>query len=175
MPTAKEKFCVSCKHSKNQQGANIFDVSGSFINAFPAQVFLSLWCFLINGQECLTLNNWGAVCYATDTQIFNRNNNLVPAEYRGFVVEAGLLGPMGGEIRPLGHLQRRRIGVGAALTFLLMLFFGPRAAKSFFTLQPLTLGMRQAIYVIILTVATPASVSPRTMIGIPGRPGSPRA
>ena len=59
-------------------------------------------------------------------------------------------------------------GVGAALTFLLMLFFSPRNSPSFFA-QPawqLLGGVLGPIYVIILTVVTPAIGIAMTMIGI---------
>lgn len=71
--------------------------------------------------------------------------------------------------------QRARIcasldlfGVGAALTFLLMLFFSPRNSPSFFA-QPawqLLGGVLGPIYVIILTVVTPTIGIAMTMIGI---------
>lgn len=52
----------------------------------------------------------------------------------GLSVEAGLLGPLGQQV---GHLWATFsiFGVGAGLTFLLMLFFAPRNAPSFFS-QP---------------------------------------
>ncbi|VTP75505.1 Uncharacterized protein conserved in bacteria [Leclercia adecarboxylata] len=59
-------------------------------------------------------------------------------------------------------------GVGAALTFLLMLFFSPRNSPSFFA-QPswqLLGGVLGPVYVIILTIATPAIGIAMTMIGI---------
>ncbi|EOC1683784.1 DMT family transporter, partial [Cronobacter sakazakii] len=59
-------------------------------------------------------------------------------------------------------------GVGAALTFLLMLFYSPRNSPSFFA-QPgwqLTGGLLGAGYVVILTVATPVIGIAMTMIGI---------
>ncbi|AVJ87057.1 PF04657 family protein [Klebsiella pneumoniae 440_1540] len=58
--------------------------------------------------------------------------------------------------------------MGAALTFLLMLFFSPRNSPSFFA-QPawqLLGGVLGPIYVIILTVVTPAIGIAMTMIGI---------
>lgn len=85
----------------------------------------------------------------------------------GLSVEAGLLGPLGGEVGDL-WATFSVFGVGAALTFLLMLFFSPRNSPSFFT-QPswqLLGGVLGPIYVIILTIATPAIGIAMTMIGI---------
>lgn len=85
----------------------------------------------------------------------------------GLSVEAGLLGPLGGEVGDL-WATFSVFGVGAALTFLLMLFFSPRNSPSFFT-QPswqLLGGVFGPVYVIILTIATPAIGIAMTMIGI---------
>ncbi len=85
----------------------------------------------------------------------------------GLSVEAGLLGPLGGEVGDL-WATFSVFGVGAALTFLLMLFFSPRNSPSFFA-QPswqLLGGVLGPIYVIILTIATPAIGIAMTMIGI---------
>ncbi|MCU6678597.1 DMT family transporter [Leclercia tamurae] len=85
----------------------------------------------------------------------------------GLSVEAGLLGPLGGEVGDL-WATFSVFGVGAALTFLLMLFFSPRNSPSFFS-QPswqLLGGVLGPIYVIILTIATPAIGIAMTMIGI---------
>ncbi len=85
----------------------------------------------------------------------------------GLSVEAGLLGPLGGEVGDL-WATFSVFGVGAALTFLLMLFFSPRNSPSFFT-QPswqLLGGVLGPVYVIILTIATPAIGIAMTMIGI---------
>ena len=85
----------------------------------------------------------------------------------GLSVEAGLLGPLGGEIGDL-WATFSVFGVGAALTFLLMLFFSPRNSPSFFA-QPswqLLGGVLGPVYVIILTIATPAIGIAMTMIGI---------
>lgn len=92
---------------------------------------------------------------------------IVIAGGMGLSVEAGLLGPLGGEV---GNLWATFsvFGVGAALTFLLMLFFNPRNSPSFFA-QPswqLPGGVLGPIYVTILTVATPAIGIAMTMIGI---------
>ncbi len=48
-------------------------------------------------------------------------------------------------------------GIGAVLTFFLMLFFSPRSSPSFFSLPgwQLTGGLLGAGYVVILTMATP--------------------
>lgn len=92
---------------------------------------------------------------------------LVVAGGMGLSVEAGLLGPLGGEVGDL-WATFSVFGVGAALTFLLMLFFSPRNSPSFFS-QPswqLLGGVLGPIYVIILTVATPAIGIAMTMIGI---------
>ena len=90
---------------------------------------------------------------------------LVIAGGMGLSVEAGLLGPLGGEV---GDLWATFSIFGAALTFLLMLFFSPRNSPSFFT-QPswqLLGGVLGPVYVVILTVATPAIGIALTMIGI---------
>ena len=92
---------------------------------------------------------------------------LVIAGGMGLSVEAGLLGPLGGEVGDL-WATFSVFGVGAALTFLLMLFFSPRNSPSFFS-QPswqLLGGVLGPIYVVILTVVTPAIGIAMTMIGI---------
>ncbi|OBX09249.1 hypothetical protein QV08_02050 [Gallibacterium salpingitidis] len=85
----------------------------------------------------------------------------------GLSVEAGLLGPLGHQV---GHLWATFsiFGVGAALTFLLMLWFSPRKSPSIFK-QPgwqLIGGLLGVGYVVILTVATPVIGIAMTMIGI---------
>lgn len=85
----------------------------------------------------------------------------------GLSVEAGILGPLGEQV---GHLWATFsiFGVGAALTFLLMLFFSPRNSPSFFA-QPswqLLGGILGPGYVIILTITTPVIGIAMTMIGI---------
>lgn len=85
----------------------------------------------------------------------------------GLSVEAGLLGPLGGEVGDL-WATFSIFGTGAALTFLLMLFFSPRNSPSFFA-QPawqLLGGVLGPVYVVILTLATPAIGIALTMIGI---------
>ena len=85
----------------------------------------------------------------------------------GLSVEAGLLGPLGGQVGDL-WAAFTIFGVGAGLTFLLMLFFSPRNSPSFFA-QPgwhLLGGVLGPIYVVILTVATPSIGVALTMIGI---------
>ena len=77
---------------------------------------------------------------------------------------------IGLELNPakLWQLRRSIFGVGAALTFLLMLFFSPRNSPSFFA-QPgwqLLGGVLGPIYVVILTLATPTIGIALTMIGI---------
>ncbi|ELY3998477.1 DMT family transporter [Cronobacter sakazakii] len=94
---------------------------------------------------------------------------LVIAGGMGLSVEAGLLGPLGGEVGDF-WAAFSIFGVGAALTFLLMLFYSPRNSPSFFA-QPgwqLTGGLLGAGYVVILTVATPVIgiAMTMTMIGI---------
>ncbi|EOI3504204.1 DMT family transporter [Cronobacter dublinensis] len=92
---------------------------------------------------------------------------LVIAGGMGLSVEAGLLGPLGGEVGDF-WAAFSIFGVGAALTFLLMLFYSPRNSPSFFA-QPgwqLTGGLLGAGYVVILTVATPVIGIAMTMIGI---------
>ncbi|SBT18909.1 hypothetical protein MGA5115_03070 [Marinomonas gallaica] len=92
---------------------------------------------------------------------------LTVAGGMGLSIEAGLLGPLGAEV---GHLWATLsiFGVGAALTFLLMLFFSPRNSPSFFT-QPSWLllgGVLGPGYVVILTIVTPYIGVALTMIGI---------
>lgn len=92
---------------------------------------------------------------------------IVIAGGMGLSIEAGLLGPLGGEVGDL-WATFSIFGVGAALTFLLMLFISPRNSPSFFA-QPawqLLGGVLGPIYVIILTVVTPAIGIAMTMIGI---------
>lgn len=92
---------------------------------------------------------------------------LVIAGGMGLSVEAGLLGPLGGEVGDL-WATFSIFGVGAALTFLLMLFFSPRNSPSFFSLPgwQLLSGVLGPVYVVILTVATPVIGIVMTMIGI---------
>ena len=85
----------------------------------------------------------------------------------GLSVEAGLLGPLGHEVGEL-WATLSIFGVGAALTFFLMLFFSPRESPSFFSQPPLLLigGILGPIYVVVLTVVTPVIGVAMTMIGI---------
>lgn len=85
----------------------------------------------------------------------------------GLSVEAGLLGPLGKEVGEL-WATFSIFGVGAALTFLLMLFFSPRNSPSFFSLPAWQLlgGVLGPIYVIILTITAPIIGIAMTMIGI---------
>lgn len=85
----------------------------------------------------------------------------------GLSVEAGLLGPLGAEVGEL-WATFSIFGVGAALTFILMLFFSPRHSPSFFTQPSWTLlgGILGPIYVVILTMTAPAIGIAMTMIGI---------
>lgn len=85
----------------------------------------------------------------------------------GLSVEAGILGPLGSQVGEL-WATLSIFGVGAALTFLLMLFFSPRESPSFFSQPPLLLigGILGPIYVVVLTVVTPVIGVAMTMIGI---------
>lgn len=85
----------------------------------------------------------------------------------GLSVEAGLLGPLGSEVGEL-WATFSIFAVGAALTFLLMLFFSPRNNPSFFSQPPSLLlgGVLGPAYVVILTIATPNIGIAMTMIGI---------
>lgn len=92
---------------------------------------------------------------------------LIIAGGMGLSVEAGLLGPLGQQVGDL-WATFSIFGVGAALTFLLMLFFSPRNSPSFFA-QPgwqLLGGILGPGYVVILTLATPVIGIAMTMIGI---------
>ncbi|WNV02432.1 DMT family transporter [Enterobacter sp. DTU_2021_1002640_1_SI_PRY_ASU_LCPMC_013] len=92
---------------------------------------------------------------------------LVIAGGMGLSVEAGLLGPLGEQVGDL-WATFSIFGVGAALTFVLMLFFSPRNSPSFFA-QPswqLLGGVLGPVYVVILTIATPVIGIAMTMIGI---------
>lgn len=85
----------------------------------------------------------------------------------GLSVEAGLLGPLGAQVGEL-WATFSIFGVGAALTFLLMLFFSLRNTPSFFSIPSWQLlgGVLGPIYVIILTITTPVIGIAMTMIGI---------
>jgi transporter family-2 protein len=85
----------------------------------------------------------------------------------GLSVEAGLLGPLGSEVGEL-WATFSIFAVGAALTFLLMLFFSPCNSPSFFSQPPSLLlgGVLGPVYVVILTIATPNIGIAMTMIGI---------
>lgn len=85
----------------------------------------------------------------------------------GLSVEAGLLGPLGSEVGEL-WATFSVFSVGAALTFLMMLFFSPRNSPSFFTQPPWTLlgGVLGPVYVVILTITTPVIGIAMTMIGV---------
>lgn len=92
---------------------------------------------------------------------------MVIAGGMGLSVEAGLLGPLAGEVGDL-WATFSVFGMGAALTFLLMLFFSPRHSPSFFTQPSWSLlgGVLGPVYVVILTIATPVIGIAMTMIGI---------
>ncbi len=85
----------------------------------------------------------------------------------GLSVEAGLLGPLGSQVGEL-WATLSIFGVGAALTFFLMLFFSPRESPSFFSQPPLLLigGVLGPVYVVVLTIVTPVIGIALTMIGI---------
>lgn len=74
----------------------------------------------------------------------------------GLSVEAGILGPLGEQV---GHYwaSLSLFGIEAALTFLLVLFWGPRNPAPFLSAPgwQLTGGVWGPAYVIILTIATP--------------------
>ena len=91
---------------------------------------------------------------------------LVIAGGMGLSVEAGLLGPLGSEVGDL-WAAFSIFSVGTGLTFLLMLFSAPQQSLIF--AQPswhLLGGVLGPVYVIILTIATPAIGIAMTMIGI---------
>ena len=92
---------------------------------------------------------------------------LVIAGGMGLSVEAGLLGPLAGQVGDL-WATFSIFSVGSALTFLLMLLFGPRQGPSFFSLPgwQLTGVVLGPIYVVILTIAVPVIGIAMTMIGI---------
>lgn len=85
----------------------------------------------------------------------------------GLSVEAGILGPLGGEVGDL-WATFSIFGIGTILTFLLMLFFSPRSAPSYFMQPGWTLigGVLGPIYVVVLTVAAPIIGVAMTMIGV---------
>ena len=58
---------------------------------------------------------------------------LVIAGGMGLSVEAGLLGPLASQVGDLWATMSI-FGIGAVLTFFLMLFFSPRSSPSFFSL-----------------------------------------
>lgn len=85
----------------------------------------------------------------------------------GLSVEAGILGPLGGEVGDL-WATFSIFGIGTILTFLLMLYFSPRSAPSYFAQPGWTLlgGLLGPIYVVVLTVAAPIIGVAMTMIGV---------
>lgn len=90
---------------------------------------------------------------------------LVVAGGMGLSVEAGLLGPLGLEVGKL-WATFSIFSVGAAITFMLMLFFSPRNSPSFFS-QPswqLLGGVLGPVYVVILTLAAPIIGIAMTMV-----------
>ncbi len=84
----------------------------------------------------------------------------------GLSVEAGLLGPLGAQVGDL-WATFTIFGVGAALTFLLMLFSVRATVRHFLHNRAgNSWGILGPIYVVILTIATPAIGIAMTMIGI---------
>lgn len=85
----------------------------------------------------------------------------------GLSIEAGILGPLGQEV---GHYWATLclFGVETALTFLLMLLWGPRQPKSFLAAPgwQLTGGIWGPVYVVVLTVVTPIIGVAMTMTGV---------
>ena len=85
----------------------------------------------------------------------------------GLSVEAGLLGPLGGQV---GHLWATLsiFGVGSAILFLLLLMSGPQQGPALNTLPRWQLigGFLGPVYVIVLTLATPHIGIAMTMIAI---------
>jgi transporter family-2 protein len=85
----------------------------------------------------------------------------------GLSVEAGILGPLGEEV---GHYWATLslFGIEAALTFLLMLLWGPRQPTPFMQAPgwQLTGGILGPCYVVVLTVVTPIIGIAMTMTGV---------
>jgi transporter family-2 protein len=85
----------------------------------------------------------------------------------GLSVEAGLLGPLGGQV---GHLWATLsiFGVGSAILFLLLLLSGPQQGPALNELPRWQLigGFLGPIYVVVLTLATPHIGIAMTMIAI---------
>lgn len=85
----------------------------------------------------------------------------------GLSVEAGILGPLG---ETVGHYWATLslFGIEAALTFLLMLLWGPRGATPFMQAPgwQLTGGILGPCYVVALTVVTPVIGIAMTMTGV---------
>lgn len=92
---------------------------------------------------------------------------LVIVAGMGLSVEAGILGPLGEEV---GHYWACLclFGVEAALTYLLMLFWGPRDPAPFLASPgwQMTGGILGPLYVVILTIATPVIGLALMMTGI---------
>jgi len=92
---------------------------------------------------------------------------LVIVAGMGLSTEAGILGPLGESV---GHYWACLclFGVEAALSYLLMLFWGPRNPVPFLASPgwQLTGGIWGPLYVVILTVATPVIGIALTMTGI---------
>ncbi len=92
---------------------------------------------------------------------------LVIVAGMGLSVEAGILGPLGEEV---GHYWACLclFGVEAALSYLLMLFWGPRNPAPFLASPgwQLTGGILGPLYVVILTVATPVIGVALMMTGV---------
>ncbi|MFJ5162367.1 DMT family transporter [Pantoea sp. NPDC088449] len=92
---------------------------------------------------------------------------LVVIAGMGLSVEAGILGTLGANI---GHYWASfsLFGIEAGLTYLLMLFFGPRNPASFLASPgwQLTGGIWGPLYVLILTAVTPVIGITLLMTGV---------
>lgn len=85
----------------------------------------------------------------------------------GLALEAGILGPLGGQVGHYGACLCL-FGVEAAIAYLLMLFWGPRNPSSYLASSgwQLSGGVLGPLYVVILTIATPVIGVAITMTGI---------
>ncbi|PSW16267.1 EamA-like transporter family protein [Photobacterium rosenbergii] len=92
---------------------------------------------------------------------------LVVIAGMGLSFEAGLLGPLGSEV---GHLWATLsiFGVGASLLWLISLFIPSKETISLHAIPKWQLsgGLLGPIYVVVLTLATPALGVAMTMIGV---------
>ncbi|MBP1849795.1 DMT family transporter [Rhizobium halophytocola] len=92
---------------------------------------------------------------------------LVIASGMGLSMEAGLLGPLGGEV---GHLAATlSIFLVGGLLLTVALVFAPQRSLPTLLAQPrwlLTGGVLGPVYVVVLTIATPVIGVGTTMVGI---------